>query len=252
VVAARLGAERDRADRGRRERIDLVSTLISGGEAAGAIAVDRDMTGPFVVVTVRGSSEELAHRAAGPLNLHLSAVAPTALSAPLPRCLYGVLPASAPRILDDFLNRFGGGAELAVGIGTPVVQAADLAESRQVADHVADALHKRGRLGVIATLEDVFADVLVDRLEGFLHQHTDAGPLARLVQHDRQHKDAGLVDAVRAFLDSGEISAAAELLLVHPNTVRNRLRRAREQCGVDLSDPGTRLALMIELRVARR
>src|SRR3546814_11597641 len=112
------------------------------------------MPGPFVVVTVRGSSQELAHRAAGPLNLHLAAVAPTALSAPLPRCLYGVLPAPAPRLLDAFLNRFGGGAELAVGIGTPVVQAADLADSRQVADHVPDAPPPSARRGVHAPSDD--------------------------------------------------------------------------------------------------
>jgi DNA-binding PucR family transcriptional regulator len=39
---------------------------------------------------------------------------------------------------------------------------------------------------------------------------------------------------------------------VHPNTLRNRLRRAREQCGVDIADPDTRLALMIALRARSR
>lgn len=251
VVATQLRAENDRANRGRRERVDLVSTLIRGGAEAESLAVARSMSGPFVVVTVRGTTEDLAHQAAGPLTLHLSAVAPAALSAPLPRGLYGVLPTSAPRILGDFLNRFGGRADLAVGIGTPADHATDLQQSRQVADQVADALQRRGRLGQVATLEDVLADVLVDQLEGFLNQHPDASPLTRLAEHDRLHKDAGLVDAVRTFLDTGEVSAAAEVLVVHPNTIRNRLRRAREQCGVDVGDPAIRLVLMIDLRVVR-
>lgn len=141
------------------------------------------------------------------------------------------------------------GTRLVIGIGTPA-EAGSLAESRVVADQVAEALVRRGRTGEVASLEDVFADVLVDRLDGFLKRHGDSSPLARLREHDRRH-DSGLVDAVRAFLDAGEVSGAAEALTVHPNTVRNRLRRARQSCGVDVGDPATRLALMVDLRSTR-
>lgn len=251
LVAVQLRAEASRADRSRRDRANLVSTLIDGGEEAEQLAADRTMVGPWAVVSIRSKSDDAIRQAAGPLTLHLAAIAPTALSAPLDRGINAVLPAdSAARILGDFLRRFGARERLAVGLGIPVEQAAELNESRVVADQVAEALVRRGRLGVVATLEDVFADVLVDRLEGFLNLHRRSSPLTRLVEHDRQH-ETGLVDAVRAFLDTGEISAAAEALSVHPNTVRNRLRRAREQYGVDLTDSGTRLALMIDLRVVR-
>ena len=247
-VAKRLRAERDLADRGRRERTELVRTLLAGGPAAAAIAEDHAMTGRWVAVSIRGP--EAVRRALGPLTLHLSAVAPTALCAAHERGILAVLSAdSAARILGDFLRRFGGRDGLVVGIGTPA-EAGDLAESHAVADQVSEALRRRGHTGEVATLEDVYADVLVDRLDGFLARHGDAGPLARLREHDRVHQ-GGLVDAVRAFLDAGEVSRAAELLTVHPNTVRNRLRRAREQCGVDVGDPATRLALLIDLRSAR-
>ncbi|KQZ75878.1 PucR family transcriptional regulator [Nocardioides sp. Root151] len=251
VVAGRLRAEASRADRNRRERVALLDTLLGGGEEAEAVAADRTMRGDWAVVTIRSADDEALHQAAGPLTLHLAAIAPGALSAPQDRSIRGVLPAgSAARILGDFLRRFGARDRLAVGIGTPVGQIADLPESRVVADQVADALVRRGRVGVVASLDDVFADVLVDRLEGFLNLHRRSSPLTRLADHDRAH-EGGLVDAVRAFLDTGEISTAAEALTVHPNTVRNRLRRAREACGVDVGDPAVRLALMIDLRVVR-
>lgn len=247
-VARRLRAERDLADRGRRERAHLVTTLLAGGDAADEVASDHTMTGQWVAVSIRGP--EAVRRALGPLSLHLSAVAPAALCAAHDRGILGVMAAeSAGRILDDFLRRFGGGGQLVVGIGTPA-EAGNLAESRLVADQVAEALARRGCTGVVATLEDVFADVLVDRLDGFLKRHGASSPLSRLREHDRLH-DSGLVDAARAFLEAGEISAAAEALTVHPNTVRNRLRKAREACGVDVGDPATRLALMVDLRSAR-
>lgn len=249
-VAARLRAERDLADRGRRERTDLVATLLAGGDAADEVAADRTMAGEWVAVSIRAASPEAVRRTVGPLTLHLSAIAPSALCAAHDGGVLGVLPAaSAERILGDFLRRFGARDQLAVGIGTPA-EAGDLAESRAVADQVAEALTRRERRGVVATLSDVFADVLVDRLDGFLNRHRESSPLTRLREHDRLH-ESELVDAVSAFLDKGEVSAAAEVLQVHPNTVRNRLRRARESCGVDVADPATRLALMIALRSAR-
>lgn len=248
AVARRLRAEQDLADRGRRERTELVRTLVAGGEAAAEVAADHTMTGQWVVVSLRGP--EATRRALGPLTLHLSAVAPSALCAGDERGVVGVLPAeSAVRLLDDFLRRFGAREVLVVGIGTPA-EAGDLAESRAVADQVAEALLRRGRTGQVATLADVFADVLVDRLDGFLGKHAAWGPLARLRDYDRRN-ESGLVDAVRAFLEAGEVSAAAERLVVHPNTVRNRLRRALDSCDVDVADPATRLALMVDLLSVR-
>ena len=248
VVARRLRAEQMLTAHGRRERSELVSTLLSGGTPAQEAASALGLTGTWVAVSVRG--HEAARRALGALTLHLSAVAPLALCAPDGGGIVGLLPAdSAGRILGDFLRRFGARDGLVVGIGTPAT-VGTLDESREVADQVAEVLRRRGVSGVAATLDDVFADVLVDRLDGFLERHHASSPLTRLLEHDRRHA-TGLVDAVRAFLDAGEVSRAAEALAVHPNTVRNRLRRARDQCGVDVGDPATRLALMVDLRSTR-
>ncbi len=53
---------------------------------------------------------------------------------------------------------------------------------------------------------------------------------------------------LRAWLEAqGDAAGAAEILGVHENTVRNRLRKLIRVARVDLSDPRKRMALMIEL-----
>jgi len=157
---------------------------------------------------------------------------------------------AARRILGDFLARVRTTHPVVAGLGDPV-PAADLPSSRAVADDVVAGLVRRGEPGRLATLAEVFPDVLVDRLRGFLAAHHDASPLAALERHDEEH-DTGLVDAVSAYLSAGgDVPVAAAGLHVHPNTIRNRIRRARQACGVDLADPGTRLALLAHLAARR-
>lgn len=251
VVAEHLRRERTRADQLSRERIDLVADLLAGGETAEEAAIHLGR-GPWLVMAMRGRDAELSPDVWGALALHLAAVAPSAVCAPIGPTAYAVLGAAAPSLITDFMTRFRLSDRVVVGFGTTTSRAAELGASRLVADQVADALLRRGRLGEVADLEAVFADVLVDRLAPFLAAHSDAGPLRRLKEHDAAHH-TGLVEAARAFLDAdvpGDIAAAADALHVHPNTIRNRLRRARD-CGVDLRDPDTRLALMISLRHER-
>jgi DNA-binding PucR family transcriptional regulator len=47
------------------------------------------------------------------------------------------------------------------------------------------------------------------------------------------------------------VIAAAAKLHIHKNTLRYRLRRLTEIAGLDLSDPDTRLGLMLQLRIHR-
>jgi sugar diacid utilization regulator len=59
-----------------------------------------------------------------------------------------------------------------------------------------------------------------------------------------------LVRSLAAFLDaSGDIPRAAARLTLHPNTLRYRLRRARERFGIDLDDPDTRLVVSLAVRL---
>ncbi|MFF0204337.1 PucR family transcriptional regulator [Streptomyces sp. NPDC005017] len=60
-----------------------------------------------------------------------------------------------------------------------------------------------------------------------------------------------LVRSLTAYLDAaGDMSRAARRLVLHPNTLRYRLRRVRERFGIDLDDPDTRLVVTLALRLA--
>jgi DNA-binding PucR family transcriptional regulator len=77
---------------------------------------------------------------------------------------------------------------------------------------------------------------------------TACHPLARLVEHDRRH-GSELARTVAIWLDRRRDTAAtAEELLVHPNTLRYRLRRAQSLSGLDLDD--TSQALVAHLLLA--
>jgi GAF domain-containing protein len=69
-------------------------------------------------------------------------------------------------------------------------------------------------------------------LDGVRDSHRDA--VTRLAEYDRE-RSASLVRTLEEFLRRrGNISATADALYVHPNTLRQRLRRIMELTGLDL------------------
>jgi DNA-binding PucR family transcriptional regulator len=75
------------------------------------------------------------------------------------------------------------------------------------------------------------------------------GAFARLWAYDAR-KGTNLLETVRSWLDThGDTVAAAQMLHVHPNTFRYRLRRASEVGVVDLEEPRERFALNLQLRL---
>ncbi|UUZ59678.1 helix-turn-helix domain-containing protein [Nocardioides sp. B-3] len=248
VIARRVVHARRVAGNAARGRDDQLERLLAGGETAVAAARKPALVGPLVVVAMRGEDPEAAVDLAGAPALHLSAVCPDAACALQGDTLFCVMGAgSGRRIVTDFLTRVPGSRGVVAGVGV-TVPAADLPPSRAAAADVVRALLGRGEPGRCAELPDVFADVMVDRLRGFLSTYGEASPLTRLQAHDAKH-ETGLVEAIDGYLTaSGNVLAAAAALHLHPNTIRNRVRRARESCGVDADDPATRLALMMHLR----
>jgi DNA-binding PucR family transcriptional regulator len=70
-------------------------------------------------------------------------------------------------------------------------------------------------------------------LEGGVRDRT-VEAIGRLLDYDRQ-RGASLVPTLEEFLSRrGNISATSEALFVHPNTLRQRLRRIAELSGLDL------------------
>jgi len=75
------------------------------------------------------------------------------------------------------------------------------------------------------------------------------GPLDDLPAHERD----ALLDTLDAWLDNGgSAERAANVLYLHPNTVRQRLRKLEQRTGRALSDPRAAAELCIALETARR
>ncbi|MBA4021502.1 MAG: polyketide synthase regulator [Gordonia sp.] len=119
-------------------------------------------------------------------------------------------------------------------------------------DRVLDAALREGaHIDVVSTVEQSRTPVLLGEIVGLLADNPDLidPRVAQLREYDLAH-DAALVPSVRAYLDAfGDVRAAAGNLHVHPNTLRYRLRRARELTGLDLGDQSTRLVVALALRV---
>lgn len=106
----------------------------------------------------------------------------------------------------------------------------------------------------MARLSDVHASVLMLELRDLMVVRGDefTGPVSRLMEHDAKQK-GHLVDTLRAWFDHfGDVAKAADMLFVHPNTFRYRLRRAVEISGIDLDNADDRFEAMLQLRLLER
>jgi sugar diacid utilization regulator len=107
-----------------------------------------------------------------------------------------------------------------------------------LADHSPSLIVARERAGELLLASDprLAAELASDRL----------APLAELPAGAR----ARLTETLRAWLaEQGRLSAVAQRLGVHPQTVRYRLTRLRELFGDALEDPDARFALELALRI---
>src|SRR5699024_2387984 len=211
VIAAQLDREHSSSTDSERRRNHLLATLLAGGERADVAAREQGLRGAAAAVVLQAPGEPPAARVAAALELHLSALAPSAISAPLEGAVYAVVPADAGvELLGDFLRRYRHGEQILAAVGS-AVEAALLPRSRSAAEEIAAAMLRRDRLGRVGSAEDQFAAMLTDRTEAFFHSYAASSPLTRLRRHDAAHHDR-VTDAVAAFLEHGEVSAAAEEL----------------------------------------
>ncbi len=250
VVGRAIARAHHRVETEQRRRQSALTTLLGGGPAAAEAADRLGLHATMQVVAMQAA--EPGADLDGPVDLHLSAVLAQVVCAEVDRTLYAVVvaePSVALHVLGDLQRRFhANGRPLSIGLGRPVSSAADLAASRDDADRLLRAMLRRSLADVVGSLTTHYADLLVDHSMPFLSSHGAFGPLVRLgrLEDDEQHV---MRQTLEAHLDhDGDVAAAAAVLHVHPNTVRNRLRRARDTCDIDLDDASTRLALTLELR----
>jgi hypothetical protein len=273
VVALHMMRLRAGADVERRLRADLVATVLEGGTAAPA-AMDRLglFRQPVVVLalalpdmghgaaTSSARAEAARENAADAFAVHLSAMHPRSAVALLGDVAYGIVPvvgdpatgdARAARAAGDFFERTGGRFPGVIGVGRVASDLETLARSRTDADRVVRVLDARPSGRRVARLADVRTDVLMLEMARLVETdgYLSSGAVTRLRAYDAAHHTE-LVPSLRAWLDRlGDAISAARALHVHVNTFRYRLRRISEVGEVDLDDPDTRFALLLELRL---
>ncbi len=134
------------------------------------------------------------------------------------------------------------------GISAPA-EIAELASARQEADECL-ALHESPLTpDSVPAYDESWHDILLHRLRTAARSTRvpARGPVTELRRHDASHSTQ-YVATLRAWLTAqGDLTRAGELLGVHENTVRYRLRKMAEVTVLDLDDPYKRLAMTIEL-----
>ncbi|WP_416952390.1 PucR family transcriptional regulator [Nocardioides sp. T5] len=134
----------------------------------------------------------------------------------------------------------------AVG-GRPTGAVSGLPASRALADELTAQLG--GEQSSVVAVEERWSDMVVTRAVAGLEGATLLSPAAALLGSEH----AALRETLRAVLDHwGNPRRAAEVLGVHPNTVRYRMARLGEVCDLDLHDPVQRLAVRLELEAVSR
>ena len=221
---------------------------LAGGEAiAGlegrATRLGADLDQRYVVLTASPPSDEL--------DRALAAAAPGSLFDRRDDSTRALLrlPAGGREQLVEEIRAIHEGLEapVAIGISNPCRGAATFAAGFEEARHaLLGTTVLQGTKGLM-TYEDLGPYKYLLRMPldaGVRDEHRDA--VARVAEYDRQRSTA-LLRTLEEFLRRrGNISATAEALYVHPNTLRQRLRRIGELSGLDLRKDDW---LMVEIAV---
>jgi len=137
---------------------------------------------------------------------------------------------------------------LVAAAGAPVQTRADLPRSRVEAAELL-ALVRDTEQATLA-FDRAWAPLTVRRATSAIDPAALGGPVADLLAHDEQRGTA-YVETLHAWLAyPGEPQRAAQLLHVHPNTLRHRMKRLTGVVDLDLADPRERLALQLQLEAA--
>lgn len=261
TVALHLLRLRASADLERQVESELVIRLLEGTADAATVVSQLGLPlGPVRVIAVHAHVEAEWHAALllafewATTGFGWSRPGRSALSG---NTLYTVLPGEQVAAAREWVAALRAGlpahVTVSAGIGGPAA-AADLPAGRQEADeclglHEAHALDDLSAHGVPPAYDESWDDILLQRLRAAARagRAPARGPVAELRRHDQEHATA-FVATLRAWLEAlGDPAGAAERLGVHPNTVRNRLRRMAEVTVLDLDDARKRLAMIIDL-----
>jgi DNA-binding PucR family transcriptional regulator len=136
-------------------------------------------------------------------------------------------------------------------VAAPLAGLTTAAAARVEVDRVIDSAHRHpGAIGQVTWLDEARTTVLLDEIVSQVAgQPRLVDPRVRRLRE----QDPMLADTLAAYLDGfGDISAVAQRLHVHPNTVRYRVRRIEKLLSTSLDDADDRLVLALGLRATER
>lgn len=233
------------------------------GSAAGWLGVNPALPCLVVSCVPLGESPGVERRLADLLTMHVAAYRSTAIPViwrgrvDLLCCGLDADDAGPVARVQDLVRRAVRALRHPVlaAVGAPSSTLASARESRAEADLVLRVLLHDARSADqtrIAALADVRATAELLVLSDLIAANPElrCGRIATLLAHDRDHHTC-YAESLSAYLDAfGDVNRAASTLNIHPNTLRYRVRRVTEICGLDLDDPDERLMAAIQLRTS--
>ncbi len=140
---------------------------------------------------------------------------------------------------------------LAIGVSNMCCGPAAFATGFQEADHAVAAASLVSRSPAVVGFDDLGAYKYLLRVvqDGRVRDRR-GDALQRLAEYDRRHRSQLLLTLEEYLRRRGNIAAAAQTLFVHPNTLRQRLRRIQDLTGLDVSNEDW-LMIEIELKLLR-
>jgi hypothetical protein len=135
--------------------------------------------------------------------------------------------------------------------GRPCSSEADLSRSRAEAQELADIPAQWRRNGP-TTFEEEWVAILLNRATGLDSFQSTESPVLQLWEHDRR-QGTEFIRTLDAWLGHlGDIRRAADYLYVHPNTLRQRMKRILTLVTLDLEDPEQVLAIRLHAQALQR
>ncbi len=250
VVALHLLRRRAREDAERRRSAELVRAVLEGTGSVRLAVAELDLPDePHRVVA-------MAIRAPDPLGAEglrlalweriTAGVGRRPAVAELRDVLYAVVP---DRSGWPALRQALAGEEEPLVAAGPPAPLTELARSRALAEEMLNLLRTGLIAGPVVSHEEAWTVLVLHRsATGALAAGaTEFGPLAVLRAQDEQ-SGTSYVDTLYEWLrHPGDPRAASRALRIHPNTLRYRMAKLVELAAVDLEDPDTRLALLVQL-----
>lgn len=262
IAAMHMLRGQDVSEREQHLRGEVLRALLaggrSGGDAAGRLGLVAGAEHCLVAFAYAGALPHSlpATRVGGAAARYVAAYRPEAVTTTTSTAVYAVVPGSE-EVVRRFANgalpslRQAAGAAVRAAVSASCRDLGDLVVLRKETDAILRAAAVDPAAPIVATVADVHARILLDRVADELEREARLRHpgVARMVAHDAE-RGTDYASTVLVWLEAqSDASTAAARLQVHPNTLRYRLRRVQERFGLDLADADTRLSVWLQLRL---